>query len=171
VRGEWRVGIFALKDIKEGEEITFDYQFERKGQIKQVCYCGESNCRGYLGEKKKKEEKKSKAMSSSEKEAAAKKRQLARKKARTVEKQVSVTEDDARDTILRYVVTQNLTEDAKSFVKKRQIFLPRNIRSGQKKLARQIVLLQQARQLQLEDQKKLETPKSATTNGKSKSRM
>ena len=29
VRGEWRVGIFAIRDIAEGEEITFDYQFER----------------------------------------------------------------------------------------------------------------------------------------------
>ena len=113
-------------------------------------------------------------MSTSEKEAAAKKRQLARKKAKTVEKQVAVTDEDARDTILRYVVTQTLTEDTKSFVKKRQLFLPRNVRSSQKKLARQIVLLQQARKLQLEDQKKLEaaeTPQSTTTNGKSKSRM
>jgi len=26
VRGELRVGIFAVRDIKKGEEITFDYQ-------------------------------------------------------------------------------------------------------------------------------------------------
>lgn len=53
VTGENRVGIFALKDIKAFTELTFDYQFERFGAKKQVCYCGEDNCRGYLGEKPK----------------------------------------------------------------------------------------------------------------------
>lgn len=49
--GEIRIGIFATRDLKAGEELTFDYQFERFGGKKQRCYCGESNCRGYLGEK------------------------------------------------------------------------------------------------------------------------
>ena len=49
-----RVGIFAMRDIKKGTELTFDYQFERIGQKKQKCHCGEPNCRGYLGDKKKK---------------------------------------------------------------------------------------------------------------------
>lgn len=53
VNGEIRVGIFALKDIKAGSELTFDYQFERFGGKKQKCYCGEKNCRGYLGAKPK----------------------------------------------------------------------------------------------------------------------
>ena len=29
--GETRVGIFALRDIAVGEEITYDYQFEHSG--------------------------------------------------------------------------------------------------------------------------------------------
>eukprot|EP00011_Vannellida_sp_DIVA3-517-6-12_P007707 CAMPEP_0114626740 /NCGR_PEP_ID=MMETSP0168-20121206/11940_1 /TAXON_ID=95228 ORGANISM="Vannella sp., Strain DIVA3 517/6/12" /NCGR_SAMPLE_ID=MMETSP0168 /ASSEMBLY_ACC=CAM_ASM_000044 /LENGTH=418 /DNA_ID=CAMNT_0001838059 /DNA_START=154 /DNA_END=1407 /DNA_ORIENTATION=- len=53
VRGQWRVGIFALRDIDEGTELTFDYQFQRVGKVKQKCYCGAANCRGFLGEKKK----------------------------------------------------------------------------------------------------------------------
>lgn len=53
VEGELRVGIFALRDIVAGTELTFDYQFERFGPKKQKCYCGESNCRGYLGAKPK----------------------------------------------------------------------------------------------------------------------
>jgi len=54
VDGELRVGIFAEEDILPGEEITFDYQFERFGGDKQPCFCGEPNCRGFLGAKKKK---------------------------------------------------------------------------------------------------------------------
>jgi hypothetical protein len=48
VLGEIRVGIFALRDIKKGEEITFDYQFERFGAFRQKCFCGSENCRKYL---------------------------------------------------------------------------------------------------------------------------
>jgi SET domain-containing protein len=36
VQGELRVGIFAARDISNGEEITFDYQFERIGSKKQA---------------------------------------------------------------------------------------------------------------------------------------
>jgi histone-lysine N-methyltransferase SETD2 len=65
VGGEIRVGIFALRDISAGEEITFDYQFERLGQKKQPCLCGEPNCRGYLGAKKRPEPASSSSSSSS----------------------------------------------------------------------------------------------------------
>ena len=54
-----RIGLFAIKDIEAGEEITFDYQFERVGAKKQQCFCGSKNCRGFLGEKPNPAEKKS----------------------------------------------------------------------------------------------------------------
>lgn len=53
VGGESRVGIFALRSIKIGEELTFDYQFERFSQKKQRCLCGAANCSKYLGSKPK----------------------------------------------------------------------------------------------------------------------
>ena len=31
VSGEVRIGFFSIKDIKKGEEITFDYKYERYG--------------------------------------------------------------------------------------------------------------------------------------------
>ncbi|XP_066394087.1 histone-lysine N-methyltransferase ASHH3-like isoform X2 [Miscanthus floridulus] len=48
VDGETRVGIFALRDIKIGEELTYDYKFVQFGAA-QVCHCGSSNCRKMLG--------------------------------------------------------------------------------------------------------------------------
>lgn len=31
-----------------GEEITFDYQFERYGKTAQRCFCGSAKCRQYI---------------------------------------------------------------------------------------------------------------------------
>lgn len=53
VNGESRVGIFALRSIRVGEELTFDYQFERFSHKKQRCLCGASNCSKWLGSKPK----------------------------------------------------------------------------------------------------------------------
>lgn len=56
-RGECRVGIFSTRHINKGDEITIDYQFDNFSEpIK--CYCGEKNCKGFIG--KKPEEKKEK---------------------------------------------------------------------------------------------------------------
>ncbi|KAI8907381.1 putative huntingtin interacting protein [Gorgonomyces haynaldii] len=49
VGAQVRVGMFAIKDIEKGEELTFDYKFERYGQEAQPCYCGEDNCKGFIG--------------------------------------------------------------------------------------------------------------------------
>lgn len=46
-----RMGIFSKRNILKGEEITFDYNVDRYGSQAQPCYCGESNCIGYLGGK------------------------------------------------------------------------------------------------------------------------
>ncbi|GAV77697.1 SET domain-containing protein [Cephalotus follicularis] len=52
VDGETRVGVFAARSIKVGEQLTYDYRFVQFGpEVK--CYCGTPNCQGYLGTKKK----------------------------------------------------------------------------------------------------------------------
>lgn len=51
VNGEIRIGIFAMRDVLEGEELTFDYQFERFGSKKQKCLCGSANCCQWIGGK------------------------------------------------------------------------------------------------------------------------
>ena len=43
------VGIFALKDLQENEELTFDYQFDFFKTPFTRCYCGTKKCKGFLG--------------------------------------------------------------------------------------------------------------------------
>lgn len=49
VLGEQCIGIFTLRDINEGEELTFNYNFDIYKTTFQKCLCGSANCRGYLG--------------------------------------------------------------------------------------------------------------------------
>lgn len=46
-----RMGIFAERNIKAGEELVFNYNVDRYGADPQPCYCGEPNCTGFLGGK------------------------------------------------------------------------------------------------------------------------
>ncbi|KAG1676074.1 hypothetical protein FOA52_014939 [Chlamydomonas sp. UWO 241] len=49
VRGELAIGLFTLKDVAIGEELTFDYNFERYGDKPMRCYCGTKACRKTIG--------------------------------------------------------------------------------------------------------------------------
>ncbi|XP_050208602.1 histone-lysine N-methyltransferase ASHH2 [Mercurialis annua] len=50
VNGEICIGLFALRDIKKGEEVTFDYNYVRVfGAAAKKCYCNSPQCRGYIG--------------------------------------------------------------------------------------------------------------------------
>ncbi|KAI8874870.1 hypothetical protein K501DRAFT_339017, partial [Backusella circina FSU 941] len=44
-----RIGIFTNRLVEAGEELTFDYKFERYGALAQACFCGEPNCKGFIG--------------------------------------------------------------------------------------------------------------------------
>ncbi|MCJ1472870.1 histone methyltransferase set2 [Lambiella insularis] len=46
-----RMGIFAERKIKAGEELVFNYNVDRYGADPQPCYCGEPNCTGFIGGK------------------------------------------------------------------------------------------------------------------------
>ncbi|KTF95446.1 hypothetical protein cypCar_00018437 [Cyprinus carpio] len=52
VNGVYRVGLFALKDINSGTELTYDYNFHSfNTEEQQVCKCGSEGCRGIIGGK------------------------------------------------------------------------------------------------------------------------
>ncbi|WWC59044.1 uncharacterized protein I303_101591 [Kwoniella dejecticola CBS 10117] len=54
---EFEVGMWAIKDIKAGEELFYDYNFESFGvaaqsdELRTKCHCGAPNCVGFLGRK------------------------------------------------------------------------------------------------------------------------
>lgn len=51
VNGEYRMGIFAKRDLISNEEITIDYRFETFGSVdlaNEKCYCGAPTCRGTI---------------------------------------------------------------------------------------------------------------------------
>ncbi|KAJ4826545.1 Histone-lysine N-methyltransferase ashh3 [Turnera subulata] len=50
IDGETRIGIFATRDIRKGEHLTYDYQFVQFG-ADQDCHCGAIECRQKLGVK------------------------------------------------------------------------------------------------------------------------
>ncbi|KAL3268102.1 hypothetical protein HHI36_007229 [Cryptolaemus montrouzieri] len=49
VNGDTRVGLFALEDIPENTELTFNYNLECVGTEKKICRCGAPNCSGFIG--------------------------------------------------------------------------------------------------------------------------
>lgn len=58
VGGRIKIGLFTLKSIKAGSELTFDYKFVRFGKEPQKCLCGEANCTGFIGVSQKAETEK-----------------------------------------------------------------------------------------------------------------
>ena len=43
-----RIWIVAIRDIKAGEEITFNYNYDLEDYKEHPCKCGASNCVGYI---------------------------------------------------------------------------------------------------------------------------
>ncbi|XP_070541965.1 histone-lysine N-methyltransferase ASH1L-like isoform X2 [Ptychodera flava] len=55
VNGVYRIGLFALKDIPAGEELTYDYNFHAFNlETQQECRCGSETCRGFIAGKSQK---------------------------------------------------------------------------------------------------------------------
>ncbi|XP_045466050.1 histone-lysine N-methyltransferase ash1 [Harmonia axyridis] len=52
VNGQFRMALFALRDIRAGEELTYDYNFSLFDPAEgQECKCGSEVCRGVIGGK------------------------------------------------------------------------------------------------------------------------
>ncbi|XP_046747434.1 probable histone-lysine N-methyltransferase CG1716 isoform X2 [Diprion similis] len=75
VNGELRIGFFNKQFIAAGEEITFDYHFQRYGKEAQKCYCEAENCRGWIGERPDEETEKTEKKEKTEKDVTKKKKE------------------------------------------------------------------------------------------------
>jgi SET domain-containing protein len=45
---EERIWVYALRDIKAGEELTFNYGYDLQDYEEHPCRCGAPNCIGYM---------------------------------------------------------------------------------------------------------------------------
>ena len=43
-----RVWIIATRNIKKGEEILYNYNYDLEDAFDNPCYCGSKNCIGYM---------------------------------------------------------------------------------------------------------------------------
>ncbi|MCS1408513.1 MAG: hypothetical protein M2R45_01689 [Verrucomicrobia subdivision 3 bacterium] len=43
-----RVWIYAIKNIKKGEELTYNYGHDLDEYLDRLCHCGSENCVGYM---------------------------------------------------------------------------------------------------------------------------
>ncbi|KAK2581049.1 hypothetical protein KPH14_006092 [Odynerus spinipes] len=73
VNGELRIGFFNKKFIAAGEEITFNYHFQRYGKEAQKCFCEAPNCCGWIGDTPEEEKEKIEKKEKREKDARKKK--------------------------------------------------------------------------------------------------
>ncbi|ETL77545.1 hypothetical protein L917_21513, partial [Phytophthora nicotianae] len=50
IAGERQCGIFTVQDVRAGDELTFDYCFDRSNHAAGItCICGSVACRGVIG--------------------------------------------------------------------------------------------------------------------------
>jgi hypothetical protein len=76
VNGDIRVGLFAVRDISAGDELTFNYNLECVSNSKDECKCGAGNCSGFIGERPKASQSIANNASSSIEQSNTKKRKL-----------------------------------------------------------------------------------------------
>ncbi|XP_063973943.1 probable histone-lysine N-methyltransferase CG1716 [Diachasmimorpha longicaudata] len=76
VNGELRIGFFNRRFVAAGEEITFDYHFQRYGKEAQKCYCEAATCRGWIGDTPDEEQEKTEKKEKREREDKKKKREV-----------------------------------------------------------------------------------------------
>ena len=84
------IGLFAIKDIPAGMELTFDYHLDCFGDVKSKCYCGSPTCVGLLGGKRSKIQEKQPIVSSGKKVRKSKKEKKPRGEKKTQRKKVEL---------------------------------------------------------------------------------
>ncbi|XP_017786038.1 PREDICTED: probable histone-lysine N-methyltransferase CG1716 [Nicrophorus vespilloides] len=102
VGGELRIGFFSTRTILAGEEVTFDYQFQRYGKEAQKCFCEATNCRGWLGEEPDDDEEEEEDEEDEEEEEG------------VVEKVIELDSEKVKEIVSEEVAPENIKEEEKA---------------------------------------------------------
>ncbi|KAM3858401.1 histone-lysine N-methyltransferase ASH1L [Diretmus argenteus] len=122
VNGVYRIGLFALKDMSSGTELTYDYNFHSfNTEEQQVCKCGSESCRGIIGGK-------SQRINGLPVKASAGTRRLGRlKEKRKSKHQLKKREEESSDSNKFYPhLMKPMSNRERNFVLKHRVFLLRN---------------------------------------------
>ena len=125
VKGQTRIGIFAVRDIKADEPLSYDYQFDTSQADTFRCGCGTKKCRGTMAPKKKVVSKESLSKKDMKRLIAAGRRR---------ENKFSLTEEEwKRSDTGKYLPGDKILEvrngplkNAFRFARETKLFLPRN---------------------------------------------
>jgi histone-lysine N-methyltransferase SETD2 len=113
INGELRVGFFSVRFIKKGEEITFDYQFQRYGKEAQPCYCESENCRGWIGENPESDEEVSESVENVKDKKLIKSKKVPVSKTKQKSKLADETSEDIKDAEIKRVEPSSVKAERK----------------------------------------------------------
>ncbi|XP_056154274.1 histone-lysine N-methyltransferase ASH1L [Lampris incognitus] len=121
VNGVYRIGLFALKDIANGTELTYDYNFHSfNTEEQQVCKCGSESCRGIIGGK-------SQRINGLPGKPAGTRRLGRLKEKRKSKHQLKKREEESSDSNKFYPhLMKPMSNRERNFVLKHRVFLLRN---------------------------------------------
>ncbi|KAM8920883.1 histone-lysine N-methyltransferase ASH1L [Pelodytes ibericus] len=130
VNGVYRIGLYALKDISAGTELTYDYNFHSFNTEKQqLCKCGFEKCRGIIGGKSQRmnglTNKASQLLSSHRRPGRSKEK---RKSKHRLRKRRGHLPEDSSETPTRcpQLHMKPMSNRERNFVLKHRVFLVRN---------------------------------------------
>ncbi|XP_046875778.1 histone-lysine N-methyltransferase ASH1L isoform X2 [Hypomesus transpacificus] len=122
VNGVYRIGLFALKDMNSGTELTYDYNFHSfNTEEQQVCQCGSEGCRGIIGGK-------SQRINGLPGKAGGARRLGRLKEKRKSKHQLKKREEESSDSSKFYphLLMKPMSNRERNFVLKHRVFLLRN---------------------------------------------
>ncbi|CAL9691667.1 unnamed protein product [Knipowitschia caucasica] len=121
VNGVYRIGLFALKDISSGTELTYDYNFHSfNTEEQQACMCGSESCRGIIGGK-------SQRINGLPGKAGGTRRLGRLKEKRKSKHQLKKREEESSDSSKCYPhLMKPMSNRERNFVLKHRVFLLRN---------------------------------------------
>lgn len=159
VQGITRIGIFARKDIKKGEALSYDYQFSTNEHGRFRCHCGAEKCRGSLSSEGYQDEsatagKKGGKAEKRKRVTKAERKELLKKAKREIElsneraalevakkmKRLNLTAAHAPGDAT-HLIKEGPKEKYFQYARESRLFLIRNLKQGNQMLRRQARLL------------------------------